>query len=89
MGVRGRRAELVGEEAARAFLEVSKSASTVDVHLADQLIPYIALADGKSEMSVRDVTGHLETSMYVTKKFLDVEFEIEKGDVFVIRKGRA
>ena len=87
VGVRGRRAELVGEEAARAFLKVSESAATVDVHLADQLIPYIALADGKSEMSVIEVTGHLETSMYVTKKFLDVEFEIEKGDVSVIRKG--
>lgn len=86
VGARGRRAELVGEEAARAFLKVSESPSTVGVRLADQLIPYFALADGKSEMSVKEVTGHLETNMYVTKKFLDVEFEIERRDVFIIRK---
>jgi len=87
VGARGRRAELVGEEAARMILKVLESASTVDVRLADQLIPYIALADGKSEMRVREITKHLETNMYVTKSFLDVEFEIKReGAVFVIRK---
>jgi len=95
LGERGKRAELVGEEAARNIVEELESASTVDVHLADQLIPYIALADGKSEIKVREVTKHLETNVYVTKKFLDVEFGVEKekeekegeGEVFVIRKG--
>ena len=92
LGERGKKAELVGEEAARNILKELESASTVDVHLADQLIPYIALANGKSEMKVREVTKHLETNMYVTKKFLDVEFVMEKeegegkGEIFVIRK---
>lgn len=91
LGERGKRAELVGEEAARNVIKELESASTVDVHLADQLIPYIALADGKSELKVREVTKHLETNVYVTKKFLDVEFVIEKeetkeGVVFVVRK---
>ncbi len=95
LGERGKRAERVGEEAAGNIINEleSASASTVDVYLADQLIPYIALANGKSEMRVREVTKHLETNMYVTKKFLDVEFVIEEeekegeGVVFVIRKG--
>jgi RNA 3'-terminal phosphate cyclase (ATP) len=78
LGERGKRAELVGEEAARDIIKELESASTVDVHLADQLIPYIALADGKSEMKVREVTKHLETNVYVTKKFLDVGFGVEK-----------
>jgi len=91
LGERGKRAEFVGEEAARNVTEELESASTVDVHLADHLIPYIALADGKSELKVREVTKHLETNVYVTKKFLDVEFGIEKeetkeGEVFVVRK---
>ncbi len=88
LGERGKRAELVGEEAAKNIIKELESASTVDVHLADQLIPYIALADGKSEIKVREVTKHLETNVYVTKKFLDVEFGVEKeekeGEVFVI-----
>ncbi len=88
LGERGKRAELVGEEAARNILTELESVSTVDIHLADQLIPYIALASGKSELKVREITKHLETNMYVTKKFLDIEFKIGKeGDVFVIRKG--
>jgi RNA 3'-terminal phosphate cyclase (ATP) len=87
LGERGKRAELVGEEAAQNIIKELESVSTVDVHLADQLIPYIALADRKSEMKVREITKHLETNMYVTKKFLDVEFVIEKeGEVFVIGK---
>ncbi|MFZ2071689.1 MAG: RNA 3'-terminal phosphate cyclase [Halobacteriota archaeon] len=87
LGVRGKRAELVGEEAAMNLLKELESDSTVDVHLADHLIPYIALADGKSEMRVRELTTHLETNMYVTKKFLNVEFDIEQEDeVVVIRK---
>ena len=89
LGERGKRAERVGEEAARNIIKEleSASASTVDVYLADQLIPYIALANGKSEMRVREMTKHLETNMYVTKKFLDVEFEIEKkSGFFAIRR---
>ena len=82
LGERGKRAERVGEEAAGNIINELESASTVDVYLADQLIPYIALANGKSEMRVREMTKHLETNMYVTKKFLDVEFEIEKKSGF-------
>jgi RNA 3'-terminal phosphate cyclase (ATP) len=91
VGERGKRAELVGEEAAKNIITELESTSTVDVHLADQLVPYIALAEGKSEMKVREITKHLETNMYITQKFLDVEFDMkkertEKGEVFVIRK---
>jgi RNA 3'-terminal phosphate cyclase (ATP) len=92
LGERGKRAEIVGEEAAETIINELESASTVDVHLADQLIPYIALAEGRSEIKVREITNHLETNMYVTKKFLDVEFRVDKeeteraGAVFVIRK---
>ena len=68
LGERGKRAELVGEEAARNIIKELESASTVDVHLADQLIPYIALADEKSEMKVKEVTKHLETNIYITQK---------------------
>jgi RNA 3'-terminal phosphate cyclase (ATP) len=92
LGERGKRAELVGEEAAGTILKELESASTVDVHLADQLIPYIALAEGRSELKVREMTKHLETNIYITQKFLKVEFKVEKeeteraGAVFVIRK---
>jgi RNA 3'-terminal phosphate cyclase (ATP) len=91
LGERGKRAEIVGEEAARNIITELESAATVDVHLADQLVPYIALADGKSVLKVREMTKHLETNIYITQQFLDVEFEIEqeettKGEVWVVTK---
>jgi RNA 3'-terminal phosphate cyclase (ATP) len=91
LGERGKRAEIVGEEAARNIITELESAATVDVHLADQLVPYIALADGKSVLKVREMTKHLETNIYITQQFLDVEFEIEKEEtdkeeVFVVTK---
>lgn len=94
LGERGKRAEFVGEEAARKILKELESASTADVHLADQLVPYLALSKDKSEMIVRKMTKHLETNLYITQKFLDVRFEVkkikagttEKEEVFVITK---
>jgi len=92
LGERGKRAEIVGEEAAHVILRELKAHSTVDVHLADQLVPYIALANGKSEIRVREMTKHLETNMYITQQFLDAAFDVEKeettkGEVWVITKG--
>lgn len=92
LGERGKRAEFVGEEAARKILKELESASTVDVHLADQLVPYLALSNDKSEIIVRKMTKHLETNLYITQRFLNGRFEVEKKDVttekeagFVIR----
>ena len=93
LGERGKRAEIVGEEAARNIITELESDAMVDAHLADQLVPYIALSKGKSELKVREMTKHLETNMYITQKFLDVVFKVEKErtkkgkEVFVITKG--
>jgi RNA 3'-terminal phosphate cyclase (ATP) len=92
LGERGKRAELVGEEAARGILTELQAPSTVDVHLADQLVPYLALATGNSEMRVREMTKHLETNLYITQQFVEVNFTVQKdergegGAVLVIRK---
>lgn len=93
VGERGKRAEIVGDEAAHLILKELKALSTIDVYLGDQLIPYIALADEKSELRVREMTKHLETNIYITQQFLNVDFEIEKErtkegkEVFVVKKG--
>ncbi|MDD2756713.1 MAG: RNA 3'-terminal phosphate cyclase, partial [Methanothrix sp.] len=46
LGERGVPAEKVGRRAAEELILELKSPATVDVHLADQLIPYLALAGG-------------------------------------------
>jgi len=84
LGKRGLPAEKVGRMAAREIITELDSGAVVDVHLADQLIPYMGLARGGS-FTVREVSGHTRTNIWVVEQFLDVEFRIEeKKDVFKI-----
>jgi RNA 3'-terminal phosphate cyclase (ATP) len=77
LGKRGVRAEKVGSMAANLLLAELKSSEGVDIYLADQLIPYIALAGGGS-FTTRIITNHLKTNIWVTEQFLDVKFNIEE-----------
>lgn len=79
--------ETVGKEAAEKLLaEVSKKA-TVDVHLADMLIPYAALANGKSSYLTRTVSEHLETNIWLAEEILDVKFQVHKvGEIYKIER---
>ncbi len=76
-GKPGLRAEKVGEMAAEAMLSELSSGAGVDIFLADQLIPYIALAGGGS-FTTRIITPHTKTNIWVTEQFLPVKFKMEK-----------
>jgi RNA 3'-terminal phosphate cyclase (ATP) len=73
---RGKPSERVGEEAASSLMAEIDSGATLDVHAADQLLVYLARADGPSEFRVREVTGHLETLMWLLPQFLPVHFRV-------------
>ncbi len=77
LGKPGLRAEKVGQDAAYSILSELKSGAGVDIFLADQLIPYMALAGGGS-FTTRMITPHTKTNIWVTEKFLDVKFNIEE-----------
>ncbi|MEM2970891.1 MAG: RNA 3'-terminal phosphate cyclase [Candidatus Bathyarchaeia archaeon] len=79
--------EAVGREAAeKLFVEIS-ARSTVDEHLADMLIPYIALAGGESAYLTRKVSDHLETNIWLAEKILSVKFKVERADgLYMVRK---
>jgi RNA 3'-terminal phosphate cyclase (ATP) len=79
LGERGLPAEKVGRKAADELIMELRSPATVDVHLADQLIPYLALAGGS--YTVREISLHAMTNIWTVGHFLDAEFEIkeEKG----------
>jgi RNA 3'-phosphate cyclase len=74
LGKKGVPAELVGEEAGRNLRREMDGPGTLDVHAADQLLPYMALADGPSTFRVLKATEHLHTQMWLLRQFLDVEF---------------
>ena len=77
LGERGKRAEKVAEEACDEFLQFMQSKAAVDPHLADQLIPYLALADGKSTFTVSKITKHLLTNVWVVEQFLQTQISVE------------
>ena len=86
LGKKGKPAEEVGREAAKGLLDELVSGVSTDVHLADQLIPYMALADGKCSITTRALTSHARTNIRLVERFLDVKFKIEEKEFVCIRK---
>jgi RNA 3'-phosphate cyclase len=80
--------EAVGTEAAEKLFRELSASPTVDVHLADMLIPYVALAEGKSAYLARKITDHLEANIWLAEKILNTKFNITKIDNLIrIEKG--
>ena len=71
-------AEAVGKEAAEKLMAELSAQSTVDVFLADMLIPYMAIAVGKSAFLVKTVSEHIESNIWLIEKILEVKFTIQK-----------
>jgi len=79
IGELGKPSEVVGREAAENLLRELESKATVDVHLADILVPYVALAQGESVYLSRVVTEHLDTNIWLAEKILGVKFTVTKA----------
>ena len=87
IGELGKPSEAVGREAAENFLKEVESKATVDVHLADMLVPYVALAEGESVYLSRVMTDHLDANIWLAQKILGVEFSVTKvGNLYRIEK---
>ena len=71
-------AEAVGKEAAEKLITELSAQPTVDVFLADMLIPYVSLAQGKSAFLARTVSEHIESNIWLMEKMLNVKFTVQK-----------
>ncbi|UCC33373.1 MAG: RNA 3'-phosphate cyclase, partial [Candidatus Bathyarchaeota archaeon] len=79
--------ERVGKEAAENLHRELKAKPTVDSHLADMLVPYVALAKGNSVYLARTVTDHLDTNIWLAQKILGVKFHISRvGSLYQVEK---
>ena len=74
MGRRGKRAEAVADDACDELFRFLGSSGVVDIHLADQLVLYMALAKGRSTVITEGVTEHLKTNVWVIEQFAPVAF---------------
>ncbi len=80
LGKLGKKAEDVGKEAAFELLKEQRSEACLDKHLADQILPYMALAAGSSQVTVSEITNHCKTNIWVIEKFITDKFKV-KGNL--------
>ncbi|MEM4254405.1 MAG: RNA 3'-terminal phosphate cyclase [Candidatus Woesearchaeota archaeon] len=78
LGEKGLPAEQVGKAAAQKLIDAIESKAPVDSHLADNLIPWMALFP-PSKIKVQTITPHTLTNINVVEKFLPVKFSTENS----------
>lgn len=63
------------------FKEIQSGAS-LDVHAFDQILPFMVLAkkNGKSICKISKLSNHASTSMWLAKKFFDVDFKFTQSE---------
>jgi len=79
IGEMGKPSEAVARESVGNLLEEVQAEATVDMHLADMLVPYTALAKGESVYLTRTVTDHLESNIWLSTTILGIESHVEKN----------
>ncbi|MEM1633486.1 MAG: RNA 3'-terminal phosphate cyclase, partial [Sulfolobales archaeon] len=70
LGARDRRAEEVGERAARILFEDLSTGAALDRHMSDMIIPYLILAKGVSMVTGSMLTLHAYTIIEISKKII-------------------
>lgn len=79
LGRRGVPAEQVADEAVDAFLAARASGAALDEHVADQLVPILALARGPSTFTCPRLTPHLRTVAWVVEQLLPVRVTLQES----------
>jgi len=78
VGSAGTKPETVAIKASNALASEIQLIAPLDSHCVDQLIPFMALAQGKSTIEGK-LTKHVLTNIEITEKLLGIRFEIEKN----------
>jgi RNA 3'-terminal phosphate cyclase (ATP) len=76
-GMRGKPSQQVVSEVANLTKDFLASGAAVDCFLTDQLLIYMALSKTGC-FTTKELTAHLTTNMEIIKKFLDVDFRVDK-----------
>jgi len=82
LGELGKKAEIVGKEAAENLIREIESKAPVDRHLADQILPFMALAKD-SKVRVSEITSHCRTNMHVIEQFLGRVFDVSEEEKII------
>lgn len=80
---RGVPAERLGEQAARALRSELASGATLDIHAADQLLLYMALARGVSRFRVRELSSHARTTLWLLEQLLPMHCQVMRQGALI------
>lgn len=81
LGERGKKAEIIGKEAAEKLINEISCKAPVDCYLADNLIPWLGLFSGKFKTT--KISNHTLTNIYVCEHFLDKKFSIDETNKII------
>ncbi|MEM4662449.1 MAG: RNA 3'-terminal phosphate cyclase [Candidatus Diapherotrites archaeon] len=79
----GTSADSVAKKAAFELVNEINSLAPFDSHMIDQIIPFLALAQGKS-MVYGKMTDHTKTNIEITERLLSVKFDIKEDNGFAL-----
>lgn len=79
LGKLGVPAEKIGKECIEKLLEEERSGTCLDRFLTDQILIYMALAGGKSQVRISKLTLHAQTNIKIIEQFLNGKFEIKES----------
>jgi RNA 3'-terminal phosphate cyclase (ATP) len=85
LGRRGVPAERVADEAVDGLLAFRTSGAGVDDHLADQLVPFLALGREESLLTCPTASSHLRTVAWVVQQFVPARIALDEGPVACLR----
>jgi RNA 3'-terminal phosphate cyclase (ATP) len=72
LGKRSESPEDTGKRAAKELAKAIEDGACVDEHVQDQIIVFMALAQGPSSVKVGEITMHTKTAIFVTETMTDV-----------------
>ncbi|MFA6530746.1 MAG: RNA 3'-terminal phosphate cyclase [Candidatus Micrarchaeia archaeon] len=82
LGEKSKRAEVVAQE---AYDEIIAALDyDIDKHLADQLLVYAALSEGKTSFTCPEITDHLKTNAEILSKFVERKIRLDEKNKTVI-----
>ncbi|XP_070252370.1 RNA 3'-terminal phosphate cyclase [Myotis yumanensis] len=80
LGKRGVNADKVGIDAAEMLLANLRHGGAVDEYLQDQLIIFMALANGVSRIKTGPVTLHTQTAIHFAEQLAKAKFTVKKSE---------
>jgi RNA 3'-terminal phosphate cyclase (ATP) len=79
LGERGVPSERIGQRAAEKLITELRSQATLDIHMADQIIPFLALFGGS--FRCREITDHIRINMAIAEQITQRHFAQRDGRV--------